>query len=139
MLSDGHLEVPFTTDGTDGQVARWTVAGTTTLHIAARFGDVLIREPEPLDVKSVPDAVPLVVLEGAPRRVELADLDRLELRYLAVDDHGLREVNLVLRSGGREERRVLEIRIHAWEGTRHQRTYSRGLRREPEGSITVQG
>ena len=108
VLSDGRLEVPFATDGSDGQVARWTVADSTTLHVAARFGDVLIREPEPLDVKSVPDTVPLVVLEGAPRRVDLADLDRLELRYLAVDDHGLREVDLVLRSGGREERRVLE-------------------------------
>ncbi|HEX5099086.1 MAG TPA: DUF4175 domain-containing protein, partial [Polyangiaceae bacterium] len=108
VLTDGQLEVPFTTDGTDGQVARWTLAGTATLHIAARFGDVLIREPEPLDVKSVPDAVPLVVLEGAPRTLELADLERLELRYLAVDDHGLRQIDLVLRSGGREERRLLE-------------------------------
>lgn len=108
VLSNGSVEVPFTTDGTDGQVARWTVTGDATLHVAARFGDVLVREPEPLEVKGIPDVVPLVVLEGAPRRVELAELDRLELRYMAVDDHGLREIDLVLRSGGREERRVLE-------------------------------
>jgi hypothetical protein len=108
VLSDGEREVPFTTDGTDGQVARWTVKGDATLHVAARFGDVLIREPEPLEVQGIPDVVPLVVLEGAPRRLELAELDRLELRYMAVDDHGLREIDLVLRSGGREERRVLE-------------------------------
>jgi len=108
VLSDGTLEVPFTTDGTDGQVARWTVKGDSKLHVAARFGDVLIREPEPIEVEGIPDVVPLVVLEGAPRRLELAELDRLELRYMAVDDHGLREIDLVLRSGGREERRVLE-------------------------------
>ena len=108
VLTDGKIEVPFATDGSAGEVARYTLTTSAELRVAARFGDVLVREPEPLQVKSVPDTVPMVVLEGAPRNVELAELDRLDLRYLAVDDHGLREIDLVLRSGGREERRVLE-------------------------------
>jgi len=33
-------------------------------------------------------------------------LQALELRYSVRDDHGIREVALVLRSGGREDRRT---------------------------------
>jgi hypothetical protein len=40
-------------------------------------------------------------------KIELSELDRLAIEYEALDDHGLREVDLVLRSGDREERRVL--------------------------------
>jgi hypothetical protein len=108
VLSDGTREVPFVTDGSEGLVARFPLDRDVVLHVAARFGDVLIREPAPMPVKAVPDAVPLVVLEGAPKRVELEKIERLDLSYLAADDHGLREIDLVLRSGGREERRVLE-------------------------------
>jgi hypothetical protein len=108
VLSDGSREVPFVKDGGTGLVARFTLERDTELRVAARFGDVLIREGDPLRVKSVPDAVPLVLLEGAPKTLELEHLERLDLRYLAADDHGLRQIDLVLRSGGREERRVLE-------------------------------
>ncbi len=108
VLSDGRHEVPFVTDGSESLVARFPLDEDVSLRVAARFGDVLIREPLPMPVKAVPDAVPLVMLEGAPKRVELEKIERLDLSYLAADDHGLREINLVLRSGGREERRVLE-------------------------------
>ncbi len=108
VLSDGTREVPFATDGSEGVVARFPLERDVTLRVAARFGDVLVREPLPMPVQAVPDAVPLVVLEGAPRQVELERIDRLDLSYVAADDHGLREIDLVLRSGGREERRVLE-------------------------------
>jgi hypothetical protein len=108
VLSDGTSEVPFVTDGADGLVARFPLERDVALRVAARFGDVLIREPAPMPVSAVPDAVPIVVLEGAPRKVELEKIDRLDLSYVAADDHGLREIDLVLRSGGREERRVLE-------------------------------
>jgi hypothetical protein len=77
------------------------------LRVAARFGKVLIREPESVILEAVPDAVPVVELEGAPERIELRDFDRKELRYEAADDHGLRQVDLVLRAGGREDRRPL--------------------------------
>ena len=108
VLSDGSREVPFVTDGSEGVVARFTLDRDLKLRVGALFGDVLIREPMPMAVGALPDAVPLVLLHGAPNRVELDKIERLDLSYIATDDHGLREVDLVLRSGGREERRVLE-------------------------------
>lgn len=108
VLTDGRTEVPFTSEGGEGKVARWVVKDDAELWVAGRFGDVLVREPQPIRVESVPDGVPEVLLEGAPREVLLEGLERLELGYSALDDHGLRQIDLVLRSGGREDRRVLE-------------------------------
>jgi hypothetical protein len=108
VLAAEGREVPFVSEGGDGLVARWNVAASTDIWVAARFGDVLIREPQPIRVDAVPDGAPVVTLDGAPREVELEGLERLELSYSAKDDHGLRQIDLVLRSGGREERRVLE-------------------------------
>lgn len=107
VLTDGTREVPFVDDGADGVIARYTLEEHAELRVAARFGDVLIREAEGVSLEAVPDAAPKVELEGAPERIELRDFDRRELRYEASDDHGLREVDLVLRAGGREDRRPL--------------------------------
>jgi hypothetical protein len=107
VLSDGQREVPFVDDGAGGVVARYTLNQNAELKAAARFGAVLIPEPDHVTVEAVPDAAPVVELEGAPERVELRDFDRKELRYEASDDHGLREIDLVLRAGGREDRRPL--------------------------------
>jgi len=107
VLTDGAHEVPFVADGSGGVVARYVLNDDAELRIAARFGQVLIREPEGVVLEAVPDAVPVVELEGAPERIDLRDFDRRELRYQASDDHGLREIDLVLRAGGREDRRPL--------------------------------
>jgi len=107
VLTDGTREVPFVADGSGGVVARYVLNENAELRIAARFGKVLIREPEGVVLEAVADAVPVVELEGAPERIELRDFDRRELRYEAGDDHGLREIDLVLRAGGREDRRPL--------------------------------
>jgi len=107
VLTDGVHEVPFVADGSGGVVARYVLNDDAELRIAARFGQVLIREPEGVVLEAVPDAVPVVELEGAPERIDLRDFDRRELRYQASDDHGLREIDLVLRAGGREDRRPL--------------------------------
>ena len=109
-LTDGHDEVPFVDDGSGAMVARWPLAGDVRLRVVARFGDVIIGEPDETRVTSIPDAAPSVTLEGAPRKISLttdADASEIPIRYLAEDDHGLREVHLVLRAGTREERRVL--------------------------------
>lgn len=109
-MTDGKVEVPFVDDGTGAVVARWSLADTAELRVVARFGDVVIEEPAHTRVTSIPDATPVVTLEGAPRTISLArDADSVEIpiRYHAEDDHGLREVHLVLRAGAREERRVL--------------------------------
>jgi hypothetical protein len=109
FLTDGITEVPFVEDGAGAVVARWPLKDTTTLHVVARFGDVVIPQSDPLLLDSLPDLAPVVRLEGAPRTLRVADEQQgtVPLRYEATDDHGLREVHLVLRSGTREERRVL--------------------------------
>ena len=107
VLSDGKREVPFVDDGAGGVVARYVLNGDAQLRVAARFGNVLIPEPDGVTLEAVPDAAPEVLLEGAPDKIELRDFDRRELRYEASDDHGLREIDLVMRAGGREDRRSL--------------------------------
>jgi hypothetical protein len=108
LLSDGTTEVPFVDDGAGQVVARWPLLATSTLHVVARFGGVVVQEPDGLPLESIPDQTPVVTVEGAPRRIVLLDqTDDIPIRYVATDDHGLREVHLVLRSGTREERRVL--------------------------------
>jgi hypothetical protein len=109
-ISDGTSEVPFVDDGKGGVVARWPLADSVTLRATVRFGDVVVREPESTQVTSIPDSPPTVILEGAPTKILLATErgdGSIPIRYEAEDDHGLREIHLVLRSGVREERRVL--------------------------------
>jgi hypothetical protein len=108
LLSDGTTDVPFVEDGAGEVLARWPLAQTTGLRVVARFGPVVVPESEELSLDSIPDEAPVVKLDGAPRQVMLVDQSEdLPIRYEASDDHGLREVHLVLRSGVREERRVL--------------------------------
>src|SRR5262249_39489485 len=88
-------------------VARWTLGDTVTLFVAARFGAVRVRQSDEQVVLSIPDEAPQVKIEGAPRTVHLLEEPSIAIHYEATDDHGLREVDLVLRSGMREERRLL--------------------------------
>ncbi len=106
-LSDGTREVSFVSDGQGGVAAHYQLDRSAKLHILARFGAVSIQQSEPLDVKALPDRSPIVELEGAPRSYPLNDLLEVPLKWHARDDHGLRSVELVLESGGREERRSL--------------------------------
>jgi hypothetical protein len=107
-LSDGTMDVPFVEDGSGAVVARWSLVRDAALSVVVRFGDVVVKEPSGFDIRAVPDLSPVVTLEGAPRHLLLVDQSQdIPLRYVATDDHGLREVHLVLRSGVREERRVV--------------------------------
>jgi hypothetical protein len=107
VVTDGTSDVPFVSDGAGGLVARYSVEGTTTIRIGARFGSVLIEEEDALRVHAIVDTVPAVVLDEAPKKIRLAEVERIALRWSAKDDYGLREVALVLRSGAHEDRRVL--------------------------------
>ena len=107
VLVDGRNEVPFVDDAAGGVVARWPLTGSTRLRTAARFGGVLIFDPYAIEVRSIADEAPTVRVEGAPKTVKLLEVPFIEVNYEAVDDHGLKEVHLVLRSAGREERRML--------------------------------
>lgn len=109
FLSDGSSEVPFVDDGAGQLVARFPLSQDADLRVLARFGEVKIYDPVRISIHAVLDRAPEVTLEGAPRTVRLAaeDVTEIPIRYEAEDDHGLREVHLVLRSGTREERRNL--------------------------------
>jgi hypothetical protein len=107
VLTDGEREVPFVSDGSGGVVARWPIDKSAELRVAAKFGSVLIEELERIPVTMVADASPEVRVEGAPKTVELETADDISVAYEATDDHGLRQIDVVLRAGGREDRRVL--------------------------------
>jgi hypothetical protein len=108
VLADDFHEVPFLDDGSGGVVAHWAVAASGHLRVRARFGEVVIEEPEGWELSAIADEVPTVELEGAPKTIDLATAGgSVPLRYDAFDDHGLREVHLVVRVGAHEERRVL--------------------------------
>ena len=108
VLTDGIREAPFTPDGTGAVVGHWILDSSATLGVAARFGQVLIAEEHGLELLAIPDAVPEVRLQDAPKTLRLSEMDRLPLSYSASDDHGLRQIDLVLSSGGREDRRLLD-------------------------------
>lgn len=107
VLTDGTKEVPFIDDGRGRVVATWVVDGDVELQVAARFGDVLIAQEDSFSVEALEDEVPKVVVQDAPRTLRLIDVQEVPIRYEASDDHGLTQVDLVLRAGGKESRRVL--------------------------------
>lgn len=107
VLTDGKSEVPFVDDGQGALVAGWVLAESVRLEVAARFGDVLIPQRDALHIESQPDTSPRVTIQGAPRTVRLMGVSEIVVAWEALDDHGLTEVDLVLRTGEREERRVL--------------------------------
>lgn len=107
VLTDGETEVPFAADGRGGVVATWTVQRDAQLRVAARFGDVVIPQRDEIVVEALEDEVPQVQVADAPRSIRLLDVQQVAVRYEASDDHGLTQVDLVLRAGGKESRRVL--------------------------------
>lgn len=107
VLTDGTKEVPFVDDAHGAVVARWVLGDSAELQIAARFGNVLITQSSSLDLVSIPDTAPQVTVDDAPKTVRLLDVADIAVAWEAQDDHGLTEIDLVLRSGEREDRRVL--------------------------------
>jgi hypothetical protein len=107
LLTDGLVETAFVADGHGGMVARWTAANPTELRIAARFGEVLLLDSLSTRLAPIDDHPPRVVLAGAPAQKLLADLGSLLLNFYATDDHGLSQIDLVLESGQRRERKEL--------------------------------
>lgn len=106
-LTDGRTEAACAEDGSGSVACRFVVADTASLAIAAAFGEVRVRQPDRQEIVSIADALPTITVEGAPRTVKLLDEPSLAIHYEATDDHGLHEVDLVLRSAGTVERRVL--------------------------------
>ncbi len=108
LLTDGASEVPFVDDG-NGRLIALAARRDRSLGVVARFGAVVVPESASAEITAIPDLAPVVVLEGAPHEVRLADAtdesSDIAIRYEANDDHGLREVELVFCPADREERR----------------------------------
>jgi len=107
VLRDGMREEPFVSEGSGTWVARLTVTDPVDLRVGARHGDVVILDPFEMHVETTVDRPPSVVLDHAPRDVALEELERLELDYVAYDDHGLVQIELVIETGGRVQRTEL--------------------------------
>jgi Domain of unknown function (DUF4175) len=107
FLTDGVNEVPFAFDGAGGLVARWELGDSVDLRVAARFGHVRILQEDVQHITSIPDLAPKVIVEGAPKTIRMLEQPEILLSYEATDDHGLRQVDLVYRSGTKEVRKVL--------------------------------
>lgn len=107
FLTDGVNEVPFAFDGVGGVVARWELGDSVDLRVAARFGNVRIMQEDVQHITSIPDLAPKVAVEGAPKTIRMLEEPEILVSYEASDDHGLRQVDLVYRSSGREVRKVL--------------------------------
>lgn len=108
VLTNGSEDVAFVDDGEGALVAHWTLDADAELRVAARFGEVRIFEAVSVQLHAMPDQIPRVFLAGAPREISLGDAEQIEIQWRAVDDHQLSQVDLVLRSGAKEERRTLD-------------------------------
>ncbi|HEY5957442.1 MAG TPA: hypothetical protein VIV60_12840, partial [Polyangiaceae bacterium] len=106
-LSDGAHEVPFVNDGQGGLVAHYLLERSVSLSVVERLGDVIIPERSRLSIEAIADEPPEAELDGAPKHIPLEGAEEIDLNYNVTDDHGIRQLELVLRSGSREERRTL--------------------------------
>ena len=119
LLTDGQREIPFVSDGQGGLLARYSLDQSVGLAIASRFGSVLVFQKPTLLLRAVADEPPEVELQGAPMRIDIAQLSEVPLRYTVRDDHGVSVVELVLRSGAQQEQRKLiqlASETHRYEG-----------------------
>ncbi|MEZ4293520.1 MAG: DUF4175 domain-containing protein [Polyangiaceae bacterium] len=107
LLTDGVTEAAFVGDGDGGLVVHFPLTDSARLRVVAAFGDIRVPQADLQIVTSIPDAPPVVRVDGAPRTVRILDEPTVQLTYEAEDDHGLREVVLSMRAGTREERRIL--------------------------------
>lgn len=107
VLTDGEHEVSFEPDGEGIWLAKLAVEEPTAIRIAARFGAGWILDPFEKTIFTEADQAPVVKLASAPRTMNLAEVDRLKLDYVARDDHGLAQIELVVESGRQVVRKEL--------------------------------
>ncbi len=110
VVTCGREVAPLASDGQGAVVLRRTVRESETWRIGRRVAGVFIPDGATLVIETARDSLPIVELKGAPKQLLLGETEReggVALAYHAEDDHGLREVQLVLRSGTVEERRPL--------------------------------
>ena len=124
VLTNGQQSVDFIETAEGEVVAHWTLLQSVRLRIAARFGATMIEQDDSILIDAEPDEPPEVVLENEGQTVQLGHVSRVELKYQAIDDYGLRQIDVVLKAGDREERRTL-MRL---DGQQHEQVGAYGLR-----------
>jgi len=107
MVSDGHREVLLVDDGAGQLLAKFPCERSGRLSIVARFGEVRLSERHAIELRVIEDRPPLVELELEGDSLDLTRAERAVLGYRITDDHGVSQVELRLRAGPREERRLL--------------------------------
>ena len=107
VLTNGQQSVEFIETAEGEVVAHWTLLQSVRLRIAARFGPTLIEQDDSILIDAETDEPPEVVLENEGQTVQLGRVARVELKYQAFDDHGLRQLDVVLKAADHEERRTL--------------------------------
>lgn len=124
VLTDGMKEVPLVSDGQGGLVARWSATDAAMLRVATRLGEVLLYDGNATLLAPLEDKAPKVRLAGAPARKQLEEVEEVLLEYLAMDDHGITQVDLVIQSG----QRVVREELARLDG---QKTIYQGVHRLP--------
>jgi hypothetical protein len=107
FLTNGRQFERFENNSEGELIAHFTVEKPERLRVAAKLGEVVVEQRDELIIDAETDNVPSVVLEDANRTIRLGEVPRVDLFYDAEDDHGLRQIDLVLKSVEREERRPL--------------------------------
>lgn len=110
VLMAGDVRLAPANDGQGAFVLRRPVSASETWRLGRVVADVFVPEGAEVRIETSRDALPVVALEGAPKQMLLGETDReggVAIAYEVEDDHGLREVHLVLRAGAMEERRPL--------------------------------
>ncbi len=65
-------------------------------------------EARPREIELEPDQTPRIELYAPADELDVTSLKRIELAYIAEDDYGLEQIELVWELGGQEQRRPLE-------------------------------
>ncbi len=110
VVSVGDEILTPTSDGRGEFVVHRVVTADAVWRLGRRVGRVFVPDGAAVDLQTAHDALPMVELAGAPKQLLLGETEReggVAIAYAAEDDHGLREVHLVLRTGAIEERRPL--------------------------------
>ena len=106
-LTNGQKFERFENNSEDELIAHFTIEKSERLRVAAKLGEVVVMQRDELIVDAEVDTAPRVSLRDANRTIRLSEAPRVDLFYEAEDDHGLRQIDIVLKSVEREERRPL--------------------------------
>ncbi len=107
MVSDGHREIPLVDDGRGQLVARFPCERSGRIGVVARFGEARLWQRHSIELRVIKDRPPVIELELEGGVLDLTRSEQAVIPYRISDDHGVSKVQLHLRTGLREELRLL--------------------------------